>query len=382
MKITKCFAVLVFWCGAIATTASAQLPTPPPYNPITKPPGWNPIFIPPAPELPLKPPGPHHWDPELKKWIRTPPAPPGGDGGLGSGAKGANRRLQAPEGFLGVRGTFLQPIISGGKSWVYGRDDEGHPTSIVIYNKHGVRPTMYFGVEGSGVIADSGLQYEPIKQTELEGAGWTLFQRVNISLYSPAGQKKWEHWKQVYAGNFGALTLTFAVHPDGQISTSGGGQTTGKVQPYWPTNTNWSGVKLRRVIGITQSFTIVDEATMNNAAFSNGHAAKGWKSGNKIVLQPFDGTKTRWMQGSGEYEYAPTSPNGDPRDPGFLIKPYPWMIDFFAPFTRARNNNGSHPKVNASVPHQNRFYNETVNINLLQHPGIWKGNPKQGAKRR
>lgn len=383
-----------------ARQAIAQTPTPTSSPPVPSPPssvdgkpGWTskPVSNPPVPK-PTSPPGSnvdYYFDECFSidsngqcvaKWVRKPAQLQS----MNPGGVGANRVIKSPSGRLGVQGTFHEPVFSGGTSWKI-KDGE------VVGNRHGVRPTLYFGAEaavgGKIVIIDSGLQYEP-KNRLVEKAGWTLFHRITNQRY---GGNKWV-WKQRNLdpngkGHFGWIKMRLLVRSDGQIGTEVincqvpefNGMGTGFYQPYW-LNVSQSNLnmhyKVRRVIGITQSVTIVDGAKMNNAGFTNGEVAKVTNSNNRLSLEDWE----NWTK-TDPYIYGPVAPNGDPRDPNFKNLQYPWMIDFAGPYKRNTDYNGTHPLLDDAIENA-RYRAETVNINLNKHPGIWKGNPKKKAKQR
>lgn len=382
-------------------TPIPTIPTPPDVVPTSTPSpdgqqtGWK-VIVPYTPS-PGSPPAPK--DEDLPTNISEP------DGTPTSGVHGANRVFESPLGYGGISGKFVLPSsFDGGNDWK--KDANGQ---VIGITNNSQKPTLYLGMKGGGVTIDAGLQYAAVSTPRID-AGWTIFERVSNGKYKSQNPPKWIYNDDNIDLSSGSVDISLSIASDGQVLLSPGPWKS--FQPYWLKFSNpdiKSSYGVRRIIGITQSATSVNGSYMRGAGFVNGYITPIYnESGHFVNVPPRKWEKKLYIDPNtnepnpkpdAPYRYGPTSPNGDVHD---VTRPYPWIINFPNPLlTRVNDYNGSHPvdvdisklppkavtsEELAATPAQleaaelERYSTEFVDINMLQAPGNWKGNPHQRGK--
>ena len=301
-------------------------------------------------------------------FIWNPPTPRPTTAGQPPARHGANRVLHTPETARGggVKATFTEPGFTIGTPW------------------HQTKPSFYLGLKSGDarVTIDAGVQWE---QGEWDDEGtarhgwWSFFMNVASqgchSSWNPPGQLR------VPQNELGSTTLTLQIHPgntDGNIDFKASNFPVANLSErpvYWTKEPNGrvniSGMKGRRVIALTQE---AGGPFYNNSSVScsvsNGHMGL-------ITYQNATSTSPilvwdRWG-GPDHRDAKDYNPTGKAREGASSNESdEPWAVDFGTPFTRKRDNTGSHPsaaeiqsRVNGAQE-VDRYAAESVGIQLLK----------------
>jgi len=330
----------------------------------------------------------------------TPPPPAPGSPPAVAGAYGANRMLYTPPGTRRLSGDFYLPEEQSlgtdefYRAPTYNYGGPTFPNELIVLdagkNTAKNKPTFYFGAEGTNNKSDIGFQYEGLVNNGLP-PGWAAVASVTLFTYksrNPAQKETVGNWYQstdpsnrlpqtpkvlvplsVSIGASGAFFIDAGSLPyPSKVITRDGVPNlyTPRLYPEHIYSTVETSMKtddivFRRVIGMTQATGEVGTATgafVHNLAFSNG---KRWAWNSEVPQN--------WTIGTHEYQ-----PPGD--NTGYTKKidnvEYPlFMADSLPPWHRFPDGTIREiPAVAAGgVAPPSRFFQESVNIDLLAPPG-------------
>jgi hypothetical protein len=296
-------------------------------------------------------------------WITPPSRPP--SEGTTKGRHGANRVLYTPETARGggVKATFSEPGFSLGEPW------------------HRTKPSFYLGLQSGDkrVTMDAGVQWE---KGEWDDAGttrygwWSFFMNV-------ASQGCFSPWNpqpayRVAQNELGATTLTLQVHPGdtgGKIDFTASGHSVVSMSQrpvYWTENdgrVDINGMKARRVVALTQE--------AGGPYYNNSNVSCSVSEGHMALISYQNTTSQSpiltWdvWKGPDHMDAKDYNPKNKARK-GASVKERnePWAVDFGEPFTRKRDDAGSHPTTaelaSKGAKETDRYVAESVGIQLLK----------------
>ena len=323
------------------------------------------------------------------------------------GAYGANRIVFHLRGDAAAKGTFLVPDFDMGTKFIADKhttNDQGNPVFVAGKNPNMNKPTMYLGAQNDQFFFDSGLQYEALSKDGLD-PGWSAV--VNAKLFPKINGKtetdsKW--YQSIDADSRPQLPVGQPVDMELFITTDGAYNLSIKTNgfsfpvedadqdnPHTPNiyprvtgPVNTSRIIARRVVGMTQASGFdTDGSYVRNGKFTGG-MVKRW--------QP-DGTVGDWENWSTGQDpgnpakghiYQPRDYNQGHEKDGPQDGPI-FIVNSQAPWNRTPDTTGEdrpdsiYPS--ATVIHS-RYYEETVDINLLSKPVGVQGKDKKLGKSR